>query len=148
MSYGSRVPGATTANVPQGYELLTSTLTAYTGIKQFQAGAILNFGGLAQLVDRLGGIDLTVDEVVKSHHHEPDGTLRQLKPGGGDYIGPQKIYQPGKRHLVGWEAIDFARQRYGLPNGDYDRQRHQRQLIEAVLTKARGQGLGTDTTNS
>jgi polyisoprenyl-teichoic acid--peptidoglycan teichoic acid transferase len=146
MSRGSRVPGAKTANVPQGYQLLTQTLRNYTGIKDFQAGAILNFGGLSQLVDQLGGIDMTVDETVKSHHRKPDGSLRPLKPGGGDYTGPQAVYKPGKHHFVGWQAIDYARQRYGLPNGDYDRQRHQRQLVKAILTKALSQGLNTNLT--
>jgi LCP family protein required for cell wall assembly len=142
MSRGSRVPGSKKTNVNQGYQLLTRTLTAYTGIKQFQAGAILNFGGLDNLVDKLGGIDLTVDQKVSSHHRKPDGTLRPLV--GGDYQGPQAVYLPGQRHLIGWQAIDYARQRYGLPKGDYDRQRHQRQLVKAILTKALAQGLATD----
>jgi LCP family protein required for cell wall assembly len=146
MSRGSRVPGSNKTSVPQGYELLTKTLTGYTGIKQFQAGAILNFGGLEKLVDQLGGIDMVVDEKVKSHHRKPDGTFRQLAPGGGDYTGPQAVYLPGRHHFVGWQAIDYARQRYGLPNGDYDRQRHQRQLVEAILTKALSQGLSSDLT--
>jgi LCP family protein required for cell wall assembly len=145
MSRGSRVPGSKNTNVPQGYELLTRTIENYTGIKAFQAGAILNFGGLAKLVDKLGGIDMTVDETVKSHHRKPDGSLRPLAPGGGDYTGPQAVYHPGKHHFVGWQAIDYARQRYGLPNGDYDRQRHQRQLVEAILTKALSQNLTSDT---
>ena len=144
MSRGSRVPGSKRANVQQGYELLTRTLSSYTGIKQFQAGAILNFGGLEQLVNRLGGIDMVVDETVRSHHRRPDGTLRTLVPGGGDFSGPQAVYRPGKRHFVGWQAIDYARQRYGLPHGDYDRTRHQRQLVRAILTKALGQGLAHD----
>jgi polyisoprenyl-teichoic acid--peptidoglycan teichoic acid transferase len=143
---GSRVPGSDRPKVAQGYELLTKTLTAYTGIKQFQAGAILNFGGLSKLVDQMGGVDLVVDQKVKSHHREPDGKLRPLARGGGDYTGPQAVYLPGKRHLVGWQAIDYARQRYGLPNGDYDRQRHQRQMVRAILTKAMSQGLTTDVT--
>jgi LCP family protein required for cell wall assembly len=144
MSRGSRVVGSKNTNVPQGYELLTKTIENYTGIKTFQAGAILNFGGLASLVDKLGGIDMTVDETVKSHHRKPDGSLRPLAPGGGDYTGPQAVYKPGKHHFVGWQAIDYARQRYGLPNGDYDRQRHQRQLVEAILTKALSAGLSSD----
>ncbi|MFI5890638.1 LCP family protein [Actinoplanes sp. NPDC051513] len=141
MSRGSRVPGSKKHSVQQGYALLTKTLTAYTGIKQFQAGAILNFGGLDKLVDELGGVDMVVDQKVKSHHRKPDGSTRPLKPGGGDYLGPQAVYQPGKRHFVGWQAIDYARQRYGLPDGDYDRTRHQRQLVRAILGKALGQGL-------
>jgi LCP family protein required for cell wall assembly len=144
MSRGSHVPGSKKTSVSQGYELLTKTLSRYTGIKTFQAGAILNFGGLNKLVDQLGGIDLTIDEKVTSHHRKPDGSMRPLAPGGGDYTGPQAVYLPGKRHLVGWQAIDYARQRYGLPDGDYDRQRHQRQMVKAILAKALSQGLQSD----
>lgn len=142
MSRGSRAEGDGQPSVARGYELLRKSLVAYTGIKQFQAGAVLNFGGLARLTDALGGIDLVIDQKVKSRHRKPDGSMRPLS--GGDYRGPQAVYQPGKRHLVGWQAIDYARQRYGLPNGDYDRQRHQRQLVTALLTKALGQGLSTE----
>ncbi|GAA4597505.1 LCP family protein required for cell wall assembly [Actinoplanes octamycinicus] len=134
MAYGSRVPGKKTKNIQNGYELLAKAIGNYTGVKTIQAGAILNFGGLDKLVDKLGGIDLTIDQKVKSKHRKPDGTMRKLS--GGDYIGPQAVYLPGKRHLTGWQAIDYARQRYGLPNGDYDRQRHQRQLVKAILGKA------------
>jgi polyisoprenyl-teichoic acid--peptidoglycan teichoic acid transferase len=144
MSRGSRAPGSTEPSAAQGYELLTKTLTAYTGIKQFQAGAILNFGGMAELTDQLGGIDMVVDQKVESRHHKPDGSLRPIAPGGGDHTGPQAVYLPGKRHFVGWQAIDYARQRYGLPEGDYDRTRHQRQLVKALLGKALDQGLTAD----
>ncbi|GAA2685875.1 LCP family protein [Actinoplanes palleronii] len=143
MAYGSRLPGKKTKNIQNGYELLAKTIGNYTGIKTIQAGAILNFGGLDKLVDKLGGIDLTVDQKVKSRHRTPDGKARKLV--GHDYVGPQAVYLPGKRHLTGWQAIDYARQRYGLPNGDYDRTRHQRQLVKAILTKALSEQL-TDAT--
>ncbi|BAL85914.1 putative cell envelope-related transcriptional attenuator [Actinoplanes missouriensis 431] len=142
MSRGSRIPGEKTKkSTQQGYELLTRSLSDYTGIKEFQAGAVLTFAGLSKLVDALGGIDMTIDQKVKSRHHKPDGTNRPIAPGGGDHTGPQMVYQPGKRHLVGWQATDYARQRYGLPNGDYDRQRHQRQMVSAILTKALSQDV-------
>ena len=134
MSRGSRIPGSNRKSVEQGYELLTKTLIAYTGIKTFQAGAILNFGGLDGLVDKLGGIEMVIDQKVLSRHRKPDGSARPLS--GGDHIGPQATYLPGKRKLVGWQAIDYARQRYGLPNGDYDRQRHHRQLVRSILDRA------------
>ncbi|MBW6432591.1 LCP family protein [Actinoplanes hulinensis] len=139
MSRGSRIPGSKKKSVEQGYELLTKSLSAYTGIKTFHGGAILNFRGLDKLVDKLGGIDLVVDQKVKSRHRRPDGKMRTQS--GSDYSGPQATYLPGNRHLVGWQALDYARQRYGLPNGDYDRQRHHRQLVEAILTKAMTQGM-------
>ncbi|WP_067496053.1 LCP family protein [Actinoplanes sp. TFC3] len=144
MSYGAEVPGTGKADPLKGYALLAKTISAYTGIKKFQAGAILTFGGLSKLTDALGGVTLTIDQKVLSHHRKPDGSLRPLAPGGGDYLGPQAVYLPGTRKLTGWQAIDYARQRYGLPNGDYDRQRHQRQLVKALLTQAGNAGLATD----
>ncbi|GAA1601523.1 LCP family protein [Actinoplanes couchii] len=139
MSRGAAIPGSEKKDVQQGYELLTKTLSAYTGIKTFQGGAILNFGGLDKLVDQLGGIDIVVDQKVKSRHRKPDGSMRPLS--GTNYSGPQATYNPGNQHLVGWQALDYARQRYGLPNGDYDRQRHHRQLVEAIFDKGLSQGL-------
>ncbi|WP_045744342.1 LCP family protein [Actinoplanes rectilineatus] len=141
MSRGARIKGTDKKSVEQGYELLSKTVSGYTGIKTFQGGAILNFGGMAKLVDQLGGVDITLDRKVKSRHRKPDGTMRPLASGGGDYTGPQAVYPTGRQHLVGWQAIDLARQRYGLPNGDYDRQHHQRQLVEAILGKALSGGF-------
>ena len=46
--------------------------------------------------------------------------------------------------MEGWEALDYARQRYGLNNGDYDRQRHQQQLIKAIAKKASSSGVLTN----
>jgi anionic cell wall polymer biosynthesis LytR-Cps2A-Psr (LCP) family protein len=80
---------------------------------------------------------------VASLHRQPDGRHRELQPGGGGYVGPQMVYEPGPQHLVGWQAVDYARQRY-LPGGDYTRQRHQRQLIAALIGKAASAGLPSD----
>jgi LCP family protein required for cell wall assembly len=143
MSRGSTTPGSKKISVQQGYELLTKTLTAYTGIRTFQAGAILNFAGLSRLTDALGGVTLRIDQKVVSIHRRPDGSLRTMLPGGGGYTGPQAVYLPGTRKLVGWQALDYARQRY-TAGGDYTRQRHQRQLVKALLTEARTAGLATD----
>jgi len=143
MSRGARVPGSDKANVQQGYELLVKTIEKYTGIKTFQAGAILNFGGLDKLVDTLGGVTMKIDQKVVSIHRRPDGTTRTLRAGGGGYVGPQAVYLPGTRKLVGWQAIDYARQRY-TAGGDYTRQRHQRQLVKAILAKAETAGLAAD----
>jgi len=143
MSRGAKVPGSDKANVEQGYELLTKTIEKYTGIKTFQAGAILNFGGLDKLVDALGGVTMKIDQKVVSIHRRPDGTMRTLRSGGGGYVGPQAVYLPGTRKLVGWQAIDYARQRY-TAGGDYTRQRHQRQLVQAILATAESAGLVSD----
>jgi polyisoprenyl-teichoic acid--peptidoglycan teichoic acid transferase len=143
MSRGSRAPGARRPKVEQGYELLRRTVVNYTGVK-IDAGAVLTFAGLSRLTDALGGVTLRIDTKVLSQHRRPDGTMRTMRRGGGGYVGPQATYLPGTRTLKGWQALDYARQRYGLKNGDYDRQRHQRQLVTALLARIAGDGVAED----
>ncbi|WP_204290545.1 LCP family protein [Micromonospora gifhornensis] len=134
MSYGSRVPDRPKQPDPaQGYELLSQVVSDYTGLR-IDAGAVLTFGGFDELVDSLGGVDIHVDQRVVSRHRQPDGKHRSPGPGVGGYVGPQMVYEPGDRHLNGWQALDYARQRY-LPGGDYTRQRHQQQLIRSLVGK-------------
>jgi LCP family protein required for cell wall assembly len=140
MSYGSR-RGRAEPSATQGFELLRQAVSGYTGIRRFDAGAILNFGGFEKLVNALGGIDMYVDQKVVSIHRQPNGKSRTLR--GTEFVGPQATYNPGNRHFVGWQAIDYARQRY-TAGGDYTRQRHQQQLIKAILAKALATGLPTD----
>ncbi|RIV38612.1 LCP family protein [Micromonospora radicis] len=134
MSYGSRVPDEPKKPDPaQGYELLSKVVSDYTGLR-FDAGAVLTFGGFDRLVDSLGGVDIEIDQRVVSRHRQPDGKHRSPGPGVGGYVGPQMVYEPGEAHLNGWQALDYARQRY-LPGGDYTRQRHQQQLIRSMVGK-------------
>jgi LCP family protein required for cell wall assembly len=143
MSRGSEVPGEDLPDRAQGFALLAETVSDYTGIERFDAGAVLNFGGFTELVDAVGGVDLYVDQRVVSQHREPDGSHRDLQAGGGGYVGPQKVYEVGNQHLVGWEALDFARQRY-LEGADYTRQRHHQQLIGALVGRLFDQDLVTN----
>jgi anionic cell wall polymer biosynthesis LytR-Cps2A-Psr (LCP) family protein len=143
MSNGAKVKGTDKPDVAQGYELLARTISKYTGIKEFDGGAVLTFNGLSKLTDALGGVTLKIDQKVVSQHRRPDGKARPLRSGGGGYVGPQATYRPGTRKLVGWQAIDYARQRY-TAGGDYTRQRHQRQLVRALLGQAETAGLATD----
>jgi LCP family protein required for cell wall assembly len=133
MSHGSRVPGTSKPNPAQGFQLLAKTVSGYTGITRFDAGAVLSFRGMRKLVDAVGGVDLYVDQRVASIHLRPDGSGRKPGASSTGYVGPQKVYPKGMNHLNGWQALDFSRQRYGLPSGDYARQLHQRQLIKALV---------------
>ncbi|WP_433789509.1 LCP family protein [Actinoplanes sp. CA-252034] len=139
MALGSPV-GGDRYDPAQGYRLLATTVGRVTGLA-FDGGAVIDFGGFKRMVAALGGVELTVDQEVVSEHLKPDGTRRDLLPQcrlGGNclrpYTGPQKTYPKSTTpvRLRPWEALDFVRQRYGLPRSDYDRQRHQRQLLRAV----------------
>jgi anionic cell wall polymer biosynthesis LytR-Cps2A-Psr (LCP) family protein len=45
--------------------------------------------------------------------------------------------------MASWQALDYARQRKSIPDGDYGRQRHQQQLLKAIFDEARHQGVST-----
>jgi LCP family protein required for cell wall assembly len=137
-----------------GVELLGLTLRAQTGIG-FDAAAIVNFDGLRAAVDAVGGVDLCVDEETTSIHVGWDittgrqGVPYTLTPPNYDSPRPvpgmrPQVYHVGCRHFVGWEALDYVRQRELIPDGDYGRQRHQQQLIKALATKVTASHLLTN----
>jgi anionic cell wall polymer biosynthesis LytR-Cps2A-Psr (LCP) family protein len=146
MSYGSETSGNQHPNVAHGFELLSKTVAARTGIKRFDAGAIINFGGFQKIVDAMGGVTMTIDERTKSEHLQPNGKPRPNNRCGCEhpYYGPQAVYEKGTRHLKGWEALDFVRQRYGLKGTDYGRQRHQQQFVKAMAEQAMSKNVVTN----
>ncbi|WP_436526840.1 LCP family protein [Actinoplanes sp. HUAS TT8] len=149
MSYGSST-GDGKHDVKQGFQLLAKTVTQLTGIQTFAAGAIINFGGFKNIVEAMGGVTMKIDMRVRSEHLQPSGQPRHRRPECADnscahpYIGPQKTYKPGTYHLKAWEALDYVRQRYGLPHSDYDRQRHQQQFIKAMAKEVMSKGVVTN----
>ncbi len=128
-----------------GAQLMAQTLKNATGIS-FDGAAIIDFNGFRGVINALDGVRMCVDQRVKSQHMVfVDGEPMYL--GEARKTGkPMKTiwHEVGCKNMEGWEALDFARQRYGLTNGDYDRQRHQQQLIKAMAKKASGSGVLTN----
>ncbi|GIM91519.1 hypothetical protein Ato02nite_033120 [Paractinoplanes toevensis] len=149
MGYGSAI-GNGKHDAAQGFELLAKTVQQLTGIDGFDAGAIINFGGFKKIVDAMGGVTMRIDQNVKSEHLQPNGKPRPRLSRCADntcehpYYGPQAEYKVGTYHLQGWQALDYVRQRYGLPKSDYDRQRHQQQFIKAMASQALGKDVITN----
>ncbi|HLT10376.1 MAG TPA: LCP family protein [Micromonosporaceae bacterium] len=140
MTYGSKVPGG--YDTKQGFQLVFQTIGNYTGIKEFDAGVLFSFEGMRDFVDEIGGIDIYVDEYTRSIHRQPNGKYRQSCPSCPNRLGgPQQVYEVGLQHMVGWQALDYARQRYGLKGGAYGRERHHRQIVRAVMAQLIKQDL-------
>jgi LCP family protein required for cell wall assembly len=138
-----------------GFELLALTVKNLTGITP-DAGAIIDFTGFKQVVQVLGKVCMYVDENVTSIHvgHTADG--KQAVPYKTDRAGlhPRRIagvtanfYAKGNHCFNPTEALDYARQRDLLANGDsdYGRQRHQQQLLKAIMKQAVHDGLNSPT---
>ncbi|HWG98021.1 MAG TPA: LCP family protein [Pilimelia sp.] len=127
-----------------GAQLVALVLNRLTGI-EFNGAAIIDFGGFRRVIDALGGVRMCVDHRVESIHMrivngKPMYLAEARKHGGGVPV----VHEKGCRRMAGWEALDFSRQRYGLPKGDYDRQRHQQQLVKAMAKEATSKGVVTD----
>jgi LCP family protein required for cell wall assembly len=164
--YGSRDKGGPAG----GFQLLAATIKQDYGIT-FNGGGIVDFSGFTNIVTKLGGVDMTVDETTVSIHHgfltsDPSKKAAPFKinPSTGAPRCPGKVvfnsvnymkcalpgvtpvvYHKGPQHLTPYEALDFVRQRDGLPYTDYDRQRHQQQFIKAVMTEMESKGLTNPT---
>ncbi len=152
-----------------GFKLLADTIAKNYGIT-FQGGAIVNFTGFTDIVKKLGGVDMYVDELTTSiHHGYINGDRSQhakpfnINPNTGVPRCPGKYsfdrtplkcalpgvtpvqYKKGFQHLSAYDALDFVRCRDGLPYTDYDRQRHQQQFIKALLKEAYDKGMNDPT---
>ncbi|MFG1658015.1 LCP family protein [Micromonospora chersina] len=128
-----------------GAQLMAKTIKSMTGIS-FDGAAIINFGGFKNVIDALGTVRICVSHEVKSHHMSMvDGKPMwnaDAKKSGKSYT--PVVHKKGCKEMEGWEALDYARQRYGLPNSDYDRQQNQQQLIKAMAKKATDKGMLTN----
>jgi LCP family protein required for cell wall assembly len=128
-----------------GAQLMAQTIKANTGMS-FDGAAIIDFNGFKSVIDALHGVHMCVDQRVRSHHMVWVGGRPTYLADARRSGKPQKPiwHEVGCKDMAGWEALDYSRQRYGLKNGDYDRQRHQQQLIKAIGKKASSTGVLTN----
>ncbi|MBT1162423.1 MULTISPECIES: LCP family protein [Bifidobacterium] len=103
-----------------GNKALTGEVEQITGQK-IDHVAEIQFGGLKNVVDAVGGVNLCYDQDVD------DG-----------YSGLQ--WQAGCHDADGTTALAFSRMRYSDAQGDFGRAARQRQVIAAVMKKALSAG--------
>jgi LCP family protein required for cell wall assembly len=143
---------ASLAGRERGAKLTVQTLSHNVarnggGVFKLNGLAIIDFEGFESVLNALGGVEMCIDQDVWSIHYRADGTLDDgtfwAQIGREAETRPLRYhYRKGEcRAMQPWEALDYSRQRYGLPKTDYDRQRHQQQLLKAIVGKA----MSTDT---
>ncbi|MFF5292826.1 LCP family protein [Paractinoplanes globisporus] len=108
-----------------GIPLVVQTVESFTGVRVDHV-AIIDFAGFQQIVDAVGGVDITVEESFTSIHP------------------PYRHFAEGRQHMDGATALDYSRQRKQFADGDFARIRHQQQVIRAILDKASTGGLLTN----
>jgi LCP family protein required for cell wall assembly len=80
----------------------------------------VDFNSLKQIVNAVGGVDVNVP----------------FSFSYGDTGEKESHFKKGKMHLNGKQALDYSRMRYEDPEGDYGRQKRQRQVITAIIKSA------------
>ena len=73
--------------------------------------AVIDWNGLTQLVDVLGGVELTFDRPT---------------------VGGPRTWPAGTHRLSGEEVRDYVRERSRLPRGDFDRVERQQNVLRAL----------------
>lgn len=94
---------------------LAKVLKKYYNIP-INAYVLINMGGLKTIVNKVGGVDIAP---ILSFSYEG------------------YTFTKGKTtHMDGAKALAYSRMRYDDPEGDYGRQKRQRQVLSALLKKA------------
>jgi polyisoprenyl-teichoic acid--peptidoglycan teichoic acid transferase len=96
-----------------GPRLLVATFERLTGLT-IDYYVLTSFDGLTDIVSKVGGVQVNVDM-----------NLRDAFAGA--------FLNKGKQKLNGRQALAYARARKTLPGGDFDRSRHQGQLLVGGL---------------
>jgi len=125
-----------------GAGLMEKTIKQLAGIT-FSGDIVIDFEGFKNVISAMGGVHMCVEKETWSSHYIKN---KNGQPEYFSYDGKSKrsnswIHQKGCRDMAAWEALDYSRQRYGLPNSDYDRQKHQQQLLKSMATKAASAGV-------
>lgn len=104
-------------NEQAGAEALMTEVGSILGI-DFQYYAHLNWGSLVQIVDTLGGINVTLDEDIS------------------DYYYTGSVYQAGVEYtLDGIQAVALSRARHGTASGDFSRGASQQKILIGIKNK-------------
>ena len=95
--------------------------------------AVMDFSGFEQAIDKVGGVDVTVDRTFTDYQYPDSGT---------GYLPPQ-TFTAGKQHMDGATALIFARSRHaaGDEGSDFARSLRQQKIIQAFKEKVLSQNL-------
>ena len=101
-----------------GFPMLYDTLRENFGVV-VDYGVEVNFDSFTEVIDRVGGVDITLTSAEASH----------LRGQGYD------VYE-GVNHMDGATALAHARNRTTGYDGDFSRTNRQRAVLEALFVKA------------
>ncbi len=86
--------------------------------------AAIDIEGLRQVIDTIGGVDVTVERTINDPRYQDTLTGQR-----GLYI------EAGERHLDGYAALGYARSRMSAGESDFTRAERQQVLLTAIAEK-------------
>ena len=95
----------------------------------------VNFQGVIDLVNALGGIDVEVEQPDYDYYVSQWGEGVLCESGADRTYVNMVCMNTGWQHLNGEQALAYARNRHGFLESDLARNRHQQQIIEAIAKK-------------
>jgi LCP family protein required for cell wall assembly len=127
-----------------GAKLATKAVHDLTGVT-FNGVIVIDFDGFKGMLEAMGGVYMCIDkDMWSSHYIVVNGKVKYAT--GADPTSPPKDalwFRKGCREMQPWEALEYSRLRHSS-DGDYDRQRHQQQLLKAMAKKASSNGVLTN----
>lgn len=90
----------------------------------------VNFNGLVDIVDALGGVD------VMSDYEFTTNAMEIPTEDGTGFYSDYYSFSEGMNHLDGRAALAFSRERYSFSAGDIQRGKNQMAVIKAIVNKA------------
>lgn len=87
----------------------------------------VNFSSLTNIVDAIGGVDVTVGKGLAVDQFYTDDTI------GG--------VVEGENHLDGQKALAYARERYAYEDGDLQRVKNQQQVLKGIIKKVKSPSM-------
>lgn len=91
---------------------------------------VVNFFGMAEIIDRLGGVELEVDADEIQYINSYIDEVSKIKG-----ITPEHITTPGTYNLNGVQAVAYSRIRY-TAGGDFKRTERQREVLLKLAEKS------------
>jgi len=119
-----------------GTKCVINTVKNMTGI-EIDYFAKINFKGVVDLVDAIGGVSVDVEVPYYRYNGGADcGENIVCEQNSHRQFGNNMIYiNSGLQNLNGEQALAYARNRHQYLQGDIDRNRHQQEVLEAIAKK-------------
>ncbi len=119
------IPGHGRAKLNAAYSwggpaLMTETVQNLTGIR-IDHIAVIDWNGFRALTDAVGGVDITIPRTIEA-------------------AGDGRQWDAGTHHMDGAQALQYVRERYGLPAGDLDRTKRQQNFLRSLMVKVMSSG--------